>query len=90
MDTLRFDSLAKTLSSGLDRRRAAKGLGGLALGALGLGVARGADARNRDRDNDNEKARRCKKQCERRCENRDNPGKCRQDCRDRRCRRYED
>lgn len=82
MSTHRFDSLAKGLSTGLDRRTAAKGLGALGIGALGLGGAlRAASAAG-----ENEKDRRCKKQCERRCEDRDNPGKCRQDCRERRCR----
>jgi hypothetical protein len=82
MDKVRFDSLSKTLASGLDRRQAAKGLGGLALGAVGVTVgARAAGAA----DNNNERDRKCKERCERRCENRDNPNRCNQKCRERRC-----
>ena len=81
MDTNRFDSLTRTLSGSLDRRRAAKGLGGLALGAVGVGVATKAASAD-----DNERDRKCKERCERRCEDRDNPSRCNQRCRERRCR----
>jgi hypothetical protein len=87
MEGRRFDSLAKNVASSADRRRLLGGLGGLAIGSIGLLSATGADAADVGAENS---LRRCRNRCEdvycagwedvkkqRRCLRR-----CRRDCRD--------
>lgn len=81
----RFDAIARTAASGLDRRGAVKALGAVALGAAGPVAARSAASADgaaaedlgncRDRCRDNEcKDRKNEDRCGRRC-----TGRCRRD-----------
>jgi hypothetical protein len=79
MDGDRVDQLARTLAAGAPRRRVLLGLGGLALGALGLSAARGAAAQVEAQGC----RARCRRRCERRCENNNRPNRCENRCRDR-------
>lgn len=80
MSTRAFDDLTRHVGGVTTRRHFSKSLAALAFAAPTLALAKGASAV------DNERDRNCKDRCRRRCEDRDNPGKCRQDCRERRCR----
>lgn len=61
MDGRRFDSLAKRVASTADRRRLLGGLGGLALGSIGLLSVTGADAAEVGAE---DTLRNCKDKCE--------------------------
>ena len=78
MESGSFDTLAKQLSSGTNRRRALAGLGALALGGvsvLGLTQNAAADEKSRcvercvDRGGNNDKKQR-RERCRRKCQNR--------------------
>ncbi len=74
MDAITMDGLARKLTTAAPRRRVLAGLGAVALGGLGFVAAReGASAG-------------CHQRCRRKCQNRDNPNVCYNDCRDRLCR----
>ena len=76
MDARRFDAMTKALSTGTDRRKVLRGLGGAAAGSLGLfAAARTAGAQTAADDDD-----RCNRRCLRRCRRRGGG-----DCRDRCC-----
>ena len=82
----RIDAIAKNLATGTSRRRMLGGLGGLALGSLGvLAAQEGGSAQSADDDVVYEAGRRCRRRCLRRC--RRNNG---DDCRERCCRGDDD
>ena len=86
MDYRRFDEIAKSLGPQAPRRRVLAGLGGLALGSLGVVAgARAASAQvEAAHDDDNRRERRCKRRCEDRHEDNDRRRRrCKRRCEDR-------
>ncbi|HET7093029.1 MAG TPA: hypothetical protein VFI22_06120 [Thermomicrobiales bacterium] len=68
-----FDDLTRKLGSAATRRRTLQGLGGVALGSLGvLGLGQAADAKSckkrcKKHCNDNQSNRKCRNKCQRKC-----------------------
>jgi hypothetical protein len=88
MERLSIDRISTGVARATTRRRFATGVGAALIATVpAVGLMRGASAATAEADNNNERDRKCKERCDRRCENRDNPDRCRQKCRDRRCQR---
>lgn len=76
----RFDAIARKVGAGTDRRTLLRGLGGLALGSLGvLGTAKAGSAQEAEDETVMIAGRRCRRRCLRRCR-RNNGDDCRERC----------